>query len=108
MYDSGRFFAFTGNVIHDTTINERTEEVKPLWEKYVKSEYVSNVVKREPNPRVLALSDDEILNAALASKQGAKFYAYYHDGDISMDGGDASSADLSFCNMLAWWNWYTH
>ena len=103
MYDSGRFFAFTGNVIHDTTINERTEEVKPLWEKYVKSEYVSNVVKREPNPRVLALSDDEILNAALASKQGAKFYAYYHDGDISMDGGDASSADLSFCNMLAWW-----
>lgn len=103
MYDSGRFFAFTGNTIRNTTINERSEEVKPLWEKYVKSEYAQNVVKREPNRSALVLSDDEILNTALASKQGAKFYAYYHDGDISMDGGDASSADMSFCNMLAWW-----
>lgn len=106
MYDSGRFFAFTGNVIRNTTINDRTEQVKPLWEKFVQSEYQANrpaIQPRQPKPNALMLSDDEIIKAAYASKGGEKFYAYYHDGDISMDNNDQSAADMSFCNLLAWW-----
>ena len=35
MYDKGRFFTMTGNTINELPINDRTEEVKPLWEKYL-------------------------------------------------------------------------
>ena len=107
MYDSGRFFAFTGNAIKNIPIMNREEEIKPLWEKYLN-------VKRNDTPistpryssterQELKLSDSEIINAALASKSGGDFYKYYHDGDISSNNNDASSADMSFCNMLAFW-----
>lgn len=105
MYDSGRFFAFTGNVIHNTPINEREEQVKPLWEKYVNTPKPANEAKRERviSPMALELSDEDVINAALKSKTADKFYRYYHDGDISMDNNDQSAADLAFCNMLAFW-----
>ena len=35
MYDSARFFAMTGDVLNDYVIEERTEEIKELWEKYL-------------------------------------------------------------------------
>lgn len=105
MYDSGRFFAFTGNVVHNTPINDREEQVKPLWEKYVRTPMNENEPKRQ---RVvsnieLELSDDEIIERALQSKNGDKFYRYYHDGDISMENNDQSASDLAFCNILAFW-----
>ena len=107
MYDNGRFFAFTGNAIKNIPIQNREQEIIPLWEKWVnvKSEtveqprYSSNNIYREE----LKLSDEEIIDAALSSKGGPEFYRYYHDGDISLNGNDQSSADMSFCNMLAFW-----
>ena len=108
MYDSGRFFAFTGNAIKNIPIMNREEEIKPLYEKHI------NVKTSFDRPAItpryssterqeLKLSDSEIINAALASRQGGEFYKYYHDGDISSNNNDASSADMSFCNMLAFW-----
>mgnify|MGYP003307399183 CR=1 FL=1 len=41
MYDWRRFFTMTGKIINNVPIADRTEEVKPLWEKYV------NVKKEE-------------------------------------------------------------
>lgn len=108
MYDNGRFFAFTGDSIRNIPINNREEEVKPLWEKYinVKSNFIEPTRQTfTPNPyrEVLNLSDEEVINTAIESKNGTEFYRYYHDGDISMNNNDASSADMSFCNMLAFW-----
>ena len=42
MYDKGRFFTMTGNVILDLPINDRTEEIKPLWEKYLNKKEEEN------------------------------------------------------------------
>lgn len=111
MYDTGRFFAFTGNVIHNVSINFREEEVKPLWEKYVNTEIEFNNNNNNNNQfnrnlynkEVLSLTDEEIIDTAINSRNGGDFYKYYHDGDISMNGNDQSSADMSFCNMLAFW-----
>lgn len=105
MYDNGRFFAFTGDAIHNVPINQREEEVIPLWEKYVKNNNINNqdIVKRVFIPESLRLSDEELIEVILNSEKGNIFYKYYHDGDISMNGNDQSSADMSFCNMLAFW-----
>lgn len=109
MYDTGRFFAFTGNPIHNVPINNREQEIIPLWEKYVKTEnnFSSNLSTQSryiPFGAVkLEMSDEDIINAALHSKNGSDFYRYYHDGDLSYNNNDASKADLSFCNMLAFW-----
>lgn len=104
MYDSNRFFAFTGNAIRNIPINDRQNEIKPLWEKYVKT----IVIEREErhistNLPILHLSDEEIIQTAINSSNGGVFYDYYKNGNININGGDHSAADLAFCNMLAFW-----
>ena len=109
MYDSDRYFAFTGNVINNVPIYNREEEVKELWEKYVNvknaSNFNSNSNLYTPNPdrEQLKLTDEEIIDTALNSAKGNVFYRYYHDGDLKMDQNDHSRADMSFCNILAFW-----
>lgn len=109
MYDKGRFFAFTGNAINNVPINNREKEIIPLWEKYLKTENnfslnTSNQYRYVPLGSVkLEMSDEEIISAAINAKNGNDFYRYYHDGDLSYNDNDASKADLSFCNMLAFW-----
>ena len=105
MYDSGRFFAFTGNAIRNIPINYREKEVIPLWEKYVKNDNINNQqeTRRINIPEELKISDSELLDIIANSNNSDTFYRYYHDGDISMNGNDQSSADMSFCNLLAFW-----
>lgn len=107
MYDNGRFFAFTGNAINNVPINNREQEVIPLWEKYVntKKENEEQQSKRIINPEdeILKLSDEELIDIAINSKNGETFYRYYHEGDISMNNNDQSAADMAFCNLLAFW-----
>lgn len=104
MYDSGRFFAFTGNAIRNVPINYREQEVIPLWEKYVKNNNVKEEeIRRFVIPEKLRISDEELIEIAINSQNGNIFYKYYHDGDISMNNNDQSSADMSFCNQLAFW-----
>lgn len=108
-YDSGRFFAFTGNTIRNIPIQNREEEIKPLWEKYVKdaeptfkNDFI-DTYKNNNNYVELTLDDEEIIEAALSSAQGGAFYNYYKCGDLSQNENDHSKADLAFCNMLAFW-----
>ena len=106
MYDSGRFFAFTGNAIKNIPIQNREEEIKELWEKHINvvNTFQPRTTFIVPSDReVLTLSDDEIIEKALASRNGEDFYRYYHNGDISKNHNDASAADMAFCNMLAFW-----
>lgn len=113
MYDNGRFFAFTGNVIHNTTINDREKQVVPLWEKYLNAksestfvkEKVSSYIEKNKNRKKveLNLTDDDLIETAINSKNGDIFFKYYHDGDITLNGSDNSAADLAFCNLLAFW-----
>ena len=105
MYDSNRFFAFTGNVINNSDIEERTSEIVPLWEKYVNINtfHIDPNIKRVETPPELKMTDEETIDKAVASSSGDKFYTYYYEGNTSLDGGDHSKADMSFCCQLAFW-----
>lgn len=117
MYESGRFFAFTGNALHNVPINERTEQITPLWEKYVDDSkeiqqyqnqsngvnYEYNFLNYDPDYKTeVKLNDQELINKALASRQGYDFKCLYQ-GDLSWHNNDHSAADMAFCSMLAFW-----
>lgn len=101
MYQDGRYFIMTGNNAADyTEIVECTEQIKPLHEKYIGG-------GREPTTGIritpVSMTDREVLDAAFASKQGGIFRSLY-DGQFEAYFGSHSEADMSFCNMLAFWS----
>lgn len=127
MYDYRRFFTMTGKVINNKPIEERSEEVNPLWEKYlnvdpepapattsyerqktvaakisatggVSFEEVETVAVQTPSH----LSDYELIERIRNSQQGEDFMNLYN-GDMSAYGNDHSSADMALCKILAFW-----
>ena len=108
MYDANRFFAFTGKAIRNIPVQDRENEIKPLWEKYVftPAPAIQTPSYSRPNTEMyetLKLSDEEVLANVANSRQCDTFFRYYDKGDISLQGGDASKADMAFCSMLAFW-----
>lgn len=108
MYDANRFFAFTGKAIRNIPVQDRENEIKPLWEKYVftPAPVPQTPSYSRPNTEMyetLKLSDEEVLANVANSRQCDTFFRYYDKGDISLQGGDASKADMAFCSMLAFW-----
>lgn len=101
MYDSGRFFTVTGNNIGEyTAVEDCTEAIKPLHEKYLggtRSEPAQRVIQTAPLP----CSVSEVLEAASRAKNGSRFQALYA-GNFS-EYSSQSEADMAFCNMLAFW-----
>ena len=102
MYETGRFFVMTGNICAEyCDITDDTEAVKALHEKYIGG-------GREPQQKRAAasvpcsLSVSEALDAAKRSKQGAMFSDLY-EGRYEKYFKSQSEADLSLCNMLAFW-----
>lgn len=106
MYDSGRFFVMTGNAISDREdIPDRTEEIKPLHQKYLKQVPEKTAISSDSKQLILSNSSDlnthEIIEKALNSANGAKFEKLFK-GDFS-DYPSQSEADIAFCNLLAFW-----
>lgn len=115
MYERGRFFTMSGNVIKALPINERTEEVKELWKKYLYTEPVAPVVVTNnpfqfgENVKTVtteishsSLSDNELLERIRSSTSGADFVALYN-GNMSAYQNDHSAADMALCKILAFW-----
>ena len=129
MYDYRRFFTMTGKVINNVPIADRTEEVKPLWEKYlnVDPEPIPGAVSynaarpKSVTAKVSAtggvsfeeveevvvqtpshLSDYELIERIRNSQQGNDFMSLYN-GDMSAYGNDHSAADMAMCKILAFW-----
>ena len=98
MYSEGRFFTVTGDIFGDIkTIEDRTNEVKEIHQKYIARDVTKNTL-----PKKLNLTEQDILNKALTSQQGAKFKTLY-SGDWQSGYTSQSEADIAFCNMLAFW-----
>lgn len=101
MYDSGRFFTVTGNVIGSYAgVADCTEAIKPLHEKYLGG------CRAEPAQRAviqgaLPTSAAKVLELARAAKNGCKFQSLFA-GNYS-EYASQSEADMAFCNMLAFW-----
>lgn len=117
MYDNGRFFTMSGNVIKNVPIAERNEEVHSLWKKYIEVEtpvYVpvnnnnggltfgKNIRSSVKEIERTNINDYELIDKILSSRYGVEFNNLYN-GDMSAYGGDHSRADLALCKILAFW-----
>lgn len=101
MYENGRFFIMTGHHASEyIDVADCTETIKPLHEKYVGggAEPSTGTAKVIP----LNLSQAEIIRLAEQSKQGRMFSDLYN-GNWQNYFTSQSDADMSFCNMLAFW-----
>lgn len=100
MYDSGRFFTWTGNHLAGTpeVIEDCQTELDTLYK-----ELAPETIPIQPTPGnfTCSRSDEEILEKARNARNGAKFTALY-GGDWS-GYHSQSEADQALCKMLAYW-----
>lgn len=102
IYVSGytnKFVTATGNVLIDRNIENRSEALLLVLEKYMVKP-IQVYTRREDIPGSF-LSDESVVAKASASKQGEKFSALWY-GDASAYGSQ-SEADLALCTILAFW-----
>lgn len=98
MYSSGRFFIMTGTSVSEfNEINDCTDSIKPLHDKYIgtKSQVQNKIVP-------MNLSERDIVNLALQSKNGNAFKILW-EGNWEGFYQSQSDADLALCNHLAFW-----
>lgn len=102
VYRHGRYFTFTGNSLGDVQIVDRTEELKTLFDKYLKEK-----PKPEPKKRAAVKQDDfknlsnsELWGRMFNSKSGSSIKDLFQGMLIN---GDHSSTDMALCNHLAFW-----
>ncbi|MFV0275528.1 MAG: VapE domain-containing protein [Bacilli bacterium] len=81
---TNRFFTYTGNVVKDLPINDRTEELMIFLNKYM--------IRPKTN---------KTISIILKSKSKEKFEKLYFKGDIKDYNNDDSSADMALCSLLA-------
>ena len=102
MYDGGRYFTVTGKALNDLAIEERTAQCAAVHAKYL----AKPEAPRVPAPAVVwqkvDRSDEELLRTACAARDGERFAALYA-GNWQAYYNSHSEADLSFCNLLAFW-----
>ena len=104
VYVSGctnKFVTLTGNVIRNVPVAERTAEIRRVLESHMLRPQRVNQQPEELCSQIGSLlSDNEVLEKAMVSKNSAKFGALWN-GDFL--GKSHSEADLALCSMLAFW-----
>lgn len=101
MYEENRFFVMTGDVIGNYEINEGTERVIPLFDKYLlgKKTEIKTAVVNQP----IKLTDNDVLKKAQNAKNGTQFKLLFDGEWETLNYGSQSEADLALCNLLAFW-----
>ena len=105
MYESGRYFTVTGNVIDDA--HHEIAEANGTLEAW-HSELFADIgeSKRAASHAVGTMGfegdDSGLIDRARRSKNGHKF-ALLWSGDTQQYNGDHSAADMALCSMLAFW-----
>ena len=102
MYDSGRYFTVTENVLKGyTIIGERQQEINELYQKYFSTKKYETSKQQMLQPAI-CLDDNKIIDMAGRSQNGRKFLDLYA-GNWQGYYKSQSEADIAFCNMLAFW-----
>lgn len=99
MYDSGRFFTFTGERFAGESVEKRQAELTELYRR-IFPERQNTAAPRSHDVRH-HLDDFEVLEKARASGTGREFEALYDRGNAA--GGDHSRTDNKLMMMLAFW-----
>ncbi|WP_078392050.1 phage/plasmid primase, P4 family [Shouchella patagoniensis] len=102
VYRHGRYFTFTGNVVHPTGVQERSDALKDFWQHYMEDKTKEVPTPSPPQQRTKTsdLSERELWEKMFNSKKGADIKSLF-DGYLIND--DHSSSDLALCNHLAFW-----
>jgi len=97
---SPRYLTVTGNVINPVMVTAQQEALDWLHATFFRK---PTTTKPDTITRVnLSLDDAALLDKASKASNGAIFEALWR-GDTSGHGGDASSADMALCGLLAFW-----
>ena len=103
MYDAARYFIVTGERCAEyKTIRNCTEAIKPLHDKHIGGSSGTAPTTGIKLMLPLNLSDAEIIRMAEDSKQGAMFKDLWA-GNYTPYYTSQSEADLTLCNILAFW-----
>ncbi|WP_141543358.1 phage/plasmid primase, P4 family, partial [Bacillus toyonensis] len=103
VYRHGRYFTFTGDCLDQVPLEDRTDELKVLFEKYLKEKpkpekkQSTTSFERED---ITSLSNAELWERMFDSKSGASIKDLFQGMLIN---GDHSSTDMALCNHLAFW-----
>ena len=103
IYSRKRFLTYTGEHLEGTpaSIEQRQAELDAFYHELFPDQ-IARGAAEPTEPAAITASDEELIERIRASKDGPKFFRLMN-GDISDYGGDDSSADLAFCNKLAFW-----
>ena len=98
---TNRYFTFTGDVVNDKPICERTNELLTFLNKYMirDNQTSDKLIKNQVSKK----TDKEIIELIQKSKQSDKFNKLYNEGDTSLYENDNSSADIGLCCILAYY-----
>jgi hypothetical protein len=99
MYDSARFFTFTGDVFAGGGIEKRQGRLSELYRRQFPQ--TRNTATPRSYDASTELDDDVLLEKARASSIGREFEALYDRGNPT--GGNHSKADNKLMMMLAFW-----
>lgn len=97
---TNRYFTYTGEIIRDKFIEDRTEQVLIFLDNYMLKD---NFRKEKKPPPMREPLSDNIIDKIRKSKQGVKFSALFDRGDLSSYNNDDSAADQALCNIFAFW-----
>ncbi|MGM0747111.1 MAG: phage/plasmid primase, P4 family [Bacillota bacterium] len=102
VYRHGRYFTFTGHSLDIGPVEERTEEIKVLFDQYLTDKEEAKPVTRQTGTPtdISSLSNKEIWERMFNSKNGKNIQDLFN-GHLIND--DHSSTDLALCNHLAFW-----
>ncbi len=101
IYDRGRFFAVTGNVVRERPIRDAQGAVDDLYERFLERSREAVVTPLRRRSGGVSLRDDEVIERARdCRKTGARFSELYDHGS-SVPRGERSEADWFVCWCLA-------
>ena len=102
VFQTDRFFYCTGAHVRGTptTIEDRHEQLEEVLARFLPANHPFAGTIREPQP--VDLDDRDLLDRAMASRDGAEFSALWN-GDTGRFDDDHSAADLALCRRLAFW-----
>lgn len=107
---TNRFVTVTGNRFNDEEVNERSDVLREILDKYLRREAhgenaapVEIAAMRQDADELDTLDDERVIRQMLSAKNGEKVERLWN-GDFS-GYGSQSEADLALCNVLAFWTW---
>ncbi|WP_144528758.1 phage/plasmid primase, P4 family [Peribacillus simplex] len=103
VYRHGRYFTFTGDSLGEVPIVDRSDELKILFDKYLKEkEMLASKMRKEQRERedFSSLNNADLWERMFNSKSGGSIKDLFQGHMIN---GDHSSTDMALCNHLAFW-----